>query len=281
MSSLTLEAPAKINWSLDIVGKRADGYHLLKMVMQQIALADQLIISESGEDSIVCDGMDIARETNIAYKAWQAIKQGLGLKQCLDIRIIKKIPLGGGLAGGSADAAAVLKGANQLFSLGLSDLELRRIGLTLGADVPFCLAGRAALAEGIGEILTPIDGLPEQSIVLANPGIEVPTGEIFREFSFDKITEHPRTAELIEALRQDDKKKIGSLMANLLETVTLPKYPVIIKLKDDLKKLGLMPLMSGSGASVFGLAKDEREAREAVKILKKEWPYVIHTHTIS
>ena len=230
-NSIKIEAHAKINWSLDVVGKREDGYHLLKMLMQEIALADQLVLEESCEDRIYCDDPSLSNENNIAFKAWLKLKQGLELKQCLDIRIIKKIPKAGGLAGGSADAAAVLKGANQLFSLGLDGIYLRELGLSLGADIPFCLLGGAALAEGIGEVLTPLAGIQSQEIVIANPGIEVPTVEIFKSFSLNDIVEHPHTEELLVALRSGDKKKIGLFMSNLLEKVTLKKYPEVQRIK--------------------------------------------------
>ena len=278
--SIKIEAHAKINWSLDVVGKREDGYHLLKMLMQEIALADQLVLEESCEDRIYCDDHSLSNENNIAFKAWLKLKQGLGLKQCLDIRIIKKIPKAGGLAGGSADAAAVLKGANQLFSLGLDGIYLREMGLSLGADIPFCLLGGAALAEGIGEVLTPLTGIQSQEIVIANPGIEVPTVEIFKSFSLNDIVEHPYTEELLVALRSGDKKKIGALMSNLLEKVTLEKYPLVKELKDDLRKLGLYSLMSGSGASVFALSESREEAEQAVQSLKGKWPFITSTHTI-
>ena len=279
-NNLKVEAHAKINWSLDVVGKREDGYHLLKMLMQEISLADRLTLEESGRDELHCDDPALDNEENIAFKAWLKLKKSLDLKECLSIRIEKHIPKGGGLGGGSADAAAVLKGADRLFSLDLSGQYLREIGLKLGADIPFCLLGGAALAEGVGERLTPLTGIKSQELVLANPGIEVPTAEIFKAFAFDAIEEHPKTERLIQALKKDDKKKIGELLSNLLEKPAFAKYPQIRALKEDLKSLGLCPLMSGSGSSVFALAQDKDQVDAAISRLAGKWPFIASTHTI-
>lgn len=281
MSSCTLLAAAKINWSLDVLGRRADGYHLLKMIMQRISLFDTVTVSIGAVDALSCDGNLPQDERNLAFRAWLLLKKELGLKDCLQIKVEKQIPAAAGLGGGSADAAAVLLAANRLLKLGLKGEELAPLALSLGADVPFCLLGGAALAEGIGEILTPLPGLPAYHLVVANPGIGVSTPEIFR--AFDAIQPPPPpidTEGLLKALKAGDIPAIGGLLANHLEWATLKKYPVVAKLKEDMSAAGLYPLMSGSGASVFGLAVGAEEAEAAAERLAAAWPLVYQVHTL-
>ncbi|MGI5891150.1 MAG: 4-(cytidine 5'-diphospho)-2-C-methyl-D-erythritol kinase [Bacillota bacterium] len=277
---MIINAPAKINWSLEIVGKRPDGYHLLQMIMQQISLMDIVKLEESEVDSITSNAGLPTNEDNIALKAWLLLKKELGLNQHLSIKIEKNIPIAAGLAGGSTDAAAVLKGANQLFDLGMSHHQLRELALKLGSDIPFCLLKGAALAEGIGEVLTPLPPLPRQHLLLINPGFSVSTAEIYKEFSPKKVKKRPHTQALIEALLFGEPQYIGPLLINFLETVTIEKYPQIAKIKFEMAACGLYPLMSGSGPTVFGLAPDEETALAVQKKLLKIWPFVKVCHTL-
>jgi len=278
MREITMKAPAKINWSLDITGKRADGYHLVKMLMQNISLYDEISLFQEEKDNISCDMPLPLDESNIAFKAWLLLKRELGLREHLRIKIKKNIPVAAGLAGGSADAAAVLKGANLLLGLHLSQKDLMTLGLKLGADLPFCIQGGCALVQGIGEIVEPLASWPKQYLVVANPGFAVSTASVYKEFSFASITRHPDTSALEIALRQGDVNVIGSLLVNLLENVTLKRYPKAEELKSEMASLGLYPLMSGSGPSIFGLAQGETHAFEAVSALN-HWPMAVVVHT--
>lgn len=278
MREIMIKAPAKINWSLDITGKRADGYHLVKMLMQNISLCDELSLLEAEKDGIDCDMPLPLDESNIALRAWFLLKRELGLRKHLHIKIKKNIPVAAGLAGGSADAAAVLKGANRLFELGLNQKQLMALGLKLGADLPFCIQGGCALVQGIGESVKQLPPWPKQYLVVANPGFAVSTAAVYKEFSFDKIDKHPDTEALNAALRKGDVDEIGGLLVNLLESVTLKRYPKAAQLKEEMASLGLFPLMSGSGPSVFGLAREETHAFEAASALN-HWPMAVVVHT--
>lgn len=277
---MIIQAPAKINWSLDIVGKRPDGYHLVQMIMQQISLADIIELEEAEQDSIICDAGLPLDEQNMALKAWLLLKEELDLKQHLEIKITKKIPVAAGLGGGSSDAAAVLKGVDQMFSLGLDHNQMNRLALKLGSDVPFFLIEGAAVAEGIGEILSPLPPLNKQYLLLVNPGLPVSTAEVYQEFSLKRVKKHPHIHPLIDALLFGEPQYIGPLLINVLETVTAQKYAQIKKIKFELAACGLYPLMSGSGPTVFGLAPDEQSAIAARNRLAAAWPFAEVYHTL-
>ncbi len=285
MESIQLAAHAKINWSLDVKGKvesgEHQGYHLVEMVMQSIDLADSIYLQKSREDEIICSGALPQDSSNLALRAWLLLKDRLGLQQSLRIEIIKKIPVAAGLAGGSSDAAAVLKGVNTLLDLQFTEKQLAELALSLGADVPFCLYGRPAIARGIGEELTHLPDLPQQHLVLVNPGFDVPTATVYRSFVMDKEQNHPHTQRLVLALQRGNTREIPKYMVNVLESVTLLQYPQVQQIKDDLTACGLFAMMSGSGPSVFGLAKDEAHAKEAVDQLKSKWPVVLAVRTIN
>jgi 4-diphosphocytidyl-2-C-methyl-D-erythritol kinase len=280
--SMIIDAPAKINWFLDVVGKRPqDGYHLLQMVMQQISLMDKVSLQKSEKDILTSSVEDLpTNESNLALKAWLLLKKRFNLQECLAIHIEKNIPLSSGLGGGSTDAAAVLKGANQMLDLGLEHKELAELALQLGSDVPFFLLEGAALAEGIGEILTPLPALEKQYLLLVNPGFPVSTAEVYEDFSLEHISRKPQTPEIIEALMLGQPTQIGPLLVNVLETVTANKYPEINKIKFEMAACGLYPLMAGSGASVFGLAVDQESAQAAQEKFTQRWPFVEVFHTL-
>lgn len=280
MESLTIKAPAKINWMLDILGRREDGYHLLRMIMQKITLYDRITLGKSPRDSFTCQDMALENQANLAFKAWLNLKSELALKDCLAISLEKQIPTAAGLAGGSADAAAVLNGANQLLELNLSLEYLQKTALKLGADIPFCLLEGPALVEGIGEKITPLENIPPFDLVIANPGIQVSTPWAFK--AYDKLPPQGHIDQLafISALRLGDPHKIGALLENHLEQAVIPVHPQIAQLKAQMQNLGLSPLMSGSGASVFGLAPNEAAAIKAWEKLKADWPFVQKVKTI-
>ena len=266
MASMELLAYAKINLSLDVIRKRDDGYHELEMIMQSIELHDivhietaAVGISVSSDSKWVPSDMD-----NIAGKAALLITGKYGIKDGLKIYIKKNIPVAAGLAGGSTNAAVVLKGINDLFSLGMGNTELMAMGKQIGADVPFCMAGGTMLAEGTGEKLTALAGFSGVNLVLLKPKIGVSTAWVYKNLDVGKIVNRPDTQMLISALAKADVGKVAVNMKNVLEGVTIPKYKVVQEAKDRLVKLGSSgSMMSGSGPAVFGIFTDRRKAEQA------------------
>jgi 4-diphosphocytidyl-2-C-methyl-D-erythritol kinase len=266
MDRLYTKAMGKINFSLDAINKRTDGYHNLKMVMQTVELHDILEIRKvENEITVICENSLVpANDSNIAYKAARALCDYTNLNLNVSIHIDKNIPVAAGMAGGSSDAAAVLKGINELFSLNLNMNELMKIGKTIGADVPYCLCGGTMLAEGIGDVLTPLAPLNGVNIVLVKPRIEVSTAWVFRNFINSDVIERPDTDALISALKKNDLKAIGSKLANVLESVTVKAYPIINEIKATLLDCGALgSIMSGSGPTVFGIFEDYASAQKA------------------
>ncbi|MCX7922761.1 MAG: 4-(cytidine 5'-diphospho)-2-C-methyl-D-erythritol kinase [Clostridia bacterium] len=267
---MELEARAKINLSLDVTGKRSDGYHEVRMIMQTIELHDTvcLEIIDSGIE-ISCDSRWVpSNNDNIAYKAAKLLIEKYDIKSGIKIDIRKRIPVAAGLAGGSTDAAAVMKGMNRLFSLGISQTELMALGKQIGADVPYCIKGGTMLAEGLGEILTELNPLQCLHIVLIKPKIGVSTAWVYKNLNLDIITDRPDTEMLIKAVQDNKISVLAENMKNVLETVTLTKYAVIKEIKDRLVEHGAVgSMMSGSGPSVFGIFKDKQSAEHAYKML--------------
>ncbi|WP_250675390.1 4-(cytidine 5'-diphospho)-2-C-methyl-D-erythritol kinase [Paraclostridium ghonii] len=258
MNSIDLKSRAKINLSIDVLGKREDGYHIVEMIMQTIDLYDKLKITEIEENTILIksNSLDIPlNEDNIMYKAAKLLKSGFSIEKGVEISIEKNIPVAAGMAGGSSNGAAVLVGLNKLWNLGLSEEGLKEIGLKLGADVPFCITGGSALAQGIGEELTNIKGLPEDlNILVCKPDIFVSTKEVYQSLNMDKIKRRPQNENLIGALEKEDIKFISQNMTNVLEEVTSLKYTEIRQIEDIMiKNKSLGSMMSGSGPTVFGL----------------------------
>ncbi len=275
MEELILKAKAKINLGLDVLAKRPDGYHELRMVMQSIGLCDEIRMAVRQEPGILLR-TDISEflwtetpellpdEKNLAYRAAALLMEEFGIRQGLQIDLRKKIPMAAGLAGGSADAAAVLKGVNHLFGLGLSKEELQKRGVRLGADIPYCIMLGTALAEGIGEKLTELPAAPPCFVLLVQPMIDVSTGFVYGNLKADRLRKHPDIDGQIAAIRDGNFKKMAKLMGNVLETVTIPAHPVIRELKEEMRNLGAAgAMMSGSGPTVFGLFDDEMRARKA------------------
>ena len=270
---LTLKAPAKINLGLDVLGRRDNGYHDVRMVMQSIGLYDDVTIERVEEPGICLEiNLDFlpTDERNIAYKAAKLLMDEFAISTGVKIKLEKHIPVAAGMAGGSTNAAAVLEGMNRLFSLGLTQKELMERGVKLGADVPYCIMKGTALAEGIGEILSPLPPLPECYILIAKPGISVSTKEVYEELDSKEIPEHPEIDGILEGLEEANLEKIVSAMGNVLERVTVQKYPVIDEIKQVMKKAGAMnAMMSGSGPTVFGIFKDQETAELAQQEIQK------------
>ncbi|GIM30971.1 4-(cytidine 5'-diphospho)-2-C-methyl-D-erythritol kinase [Paraclostridium bifermentans] len=279
MNSIDLKSRAKVNLSIDVLGKREDGYHLVEMIMQTIDLYDKLKITEIEENSILIksNSLDIPlNEDNIMYKAVNLLKNQFNIEKGIEISIEKNIPVAAGMAGGSSNAAAVLVGLNKLWNLGLSENELKDIGLKLGADVPFCITGGSALAEGIGEKLTNIKGLPEDlNILVCKPNIFVSTKEVYQSLNMDKVKRRPQNKELIDALQKEDVKFISENMVNVLEEVTSLKYSEIGQIEDIMiKNKALGSMMSGSGPTVFGLFDNKDCAIKAKEDLQAKYNQV-------
>ena len=276
MNSIQLKSRAKINLSIDVLGKREDGYHLVEMIMQTIDLFDKIKIFSLKEDTIIIESnsLDIPLDsTNIVYKAADLIKKQYNIKEGVKIIIEKNIPIAAGMAGGSSNAAAVLVGLNQLWQLKLSENKLKELGLKLGADVPFCIGGQTALAENIGEKLTKIDGLSENIFILVcKPELFVSTKEIYEEIDSKIIEKRPNNKLLIQLLKENKIQQIADNMYNVLEEVTRERYPVIEEIeKIMMENDALGSMMSGSGPTVFGLYINREDAENCKNKLLKKW----------
>lgn len=261
-----MKARAKINLALDVLGKRPDGYHEIRTIMQSLELCDEVSVREIG------DGIEIQSSsrslpldgTNTAHKAARILLDRYLPGKGVGINIVKNIPIAAGLAGGSADAASVLKGMNRLFGLGLSVKELMEAGRNVGADVPFCIRGGTALAEGIGEKITPLAALPETHVLLVCPEIAVSTAGVYGRLNLDKITVRPDINGLIRLIESGERVGLGAGMVNVLETVTAEATETIGEIKNRLIESGAFAgIMSGSGPTVFGLFTEKSKAIEA------------------
>ncbi|RST71131.1 4-(cytidine 5'-diphospho)-2-C-methyl-D-erythritol kinase [Siminovitchia acidinfaciens] len=257
---LLVKAPAKINLSLDVLGKREDGFHEVEMVMTTIDLADRLELTEIKEDQVAILSRNRfvpADERNLAYQAAKLLKERYQIDKGVEISINKIIPVAAGLAGGSSDAAATLRGLNDLWDLGLSLNELAELGSEIGSDVSFCVYGGTALAKGRGEKVMKLPAPPACWVVLAKPSIGVSTSEIYRNVDVRNIS-HPNTKGMIQALENNDYEGVCANMSNALESVTLRMYPEVLHIKKQMERFGAdSVLMSGSGPTVFGLVRHD------------------------
>ncbi|MDD4798434.1 MAG: 4-(cytidine 5'-diphospho)-2-C-methyl-D-erythritol kinase [Clostridia bacterium] len=272
MQQIELSAYAKINWSLLITGQRDDGYHTLMSLMEQVDLADEITVQKAAFDQIACPPLP-EDASNLALAAWLALKKKLNLKDCLRIIIKKNIPLASGLAGGSSDAAAVLRGANDLLDLGQTDEQLAELGLSLGADLPFCLAGGAAVVSGIGERVEKVSDFPQMPLLLINPGQAVSTAAAYRGRMgafCDRTVAYSKIASLLIARRRLDFAQIAMVWQNDLQKSSIALCPAIAHIKLDLAKAGIPSLMSGSGATVIAPPLDE----ENLSKLQEKYPFV-------
>jgi len=257
---LLVKAPAKINLSLDVLYKRPDGYHEVEMIMTTIDLADRIELTLLAEDkiNIVSQNRFVPDDRrNLAYQAALLLKERFHIKQGVTIAIEKVIPVAAGLAGGSSDAAATLRGLNKLWNLGLTLDELANLGAEIGSDVSFCVYGGTALAKGRGEIITELPAPPTCWVILAKPFIGVSTAEVYRCLDLKKVT-HPDTNEMIKAIRANDYSMVCQNVGNVLEEVTLHLHPEVAQIKDQMKRFGAdAVLMSGSGPTVFGIVQHD------------------------
>ncbi|MBR0085594.1 MAG: 4-(cytidine 5'-diphospho)-2-C-methyl-D-erythritol kinase [Lachnospiraceae bacterium] len=271
MDKLILKAFGKINLMLDITGRREDGYHLLKSIMHTVELCDTVTIerNDTGLVRVFSDNEQTGpMEDNIAYKAAMLIKETCGISDGLDIRLYKKIPIAAGMAGGSADCAAVLKGLDRMYGLKLGP-RLYELGLKLGADVPFCIKNGCELCEGIGEIMTEAPYLPDCYIVVAKPPVSVSTKDVYREIDKREIIKHPDPEKMKKALIAGDLKAICGQMYNVLEEVTADKHPVIREIEEMMdQSRAVKSIMTGSGPTVTGIFDDPEAAEQAAGKIK-------------
>jgi len=269
VKKLQLKAPAKVNYRLDVLGKRADGYHDLRMVMQRVDLCDdiEIALTQTPGIRVTCGRPGVPDGPgNIAWRAADALVKLSGRQVGIDIAITKRIPVAAGLGGGSSDAATVLMGVNELLELGLSDQRLMEIGVKLGADVPFFIFKKTALAEGIGDQLTALDQVPSLWVVLVNAGIHVSTAWVYQN-----LTLTTKSAPAIVSRSYGSLDEVCALLSNDLEPVTCTRFPLVSELKEMLIAEGAHgSLMSGSGSTVFGLFPDEGSARRAAAEIVKD-----------
>lgn len=274
MDKIELKAYGKINIGLDVIRKREDGYHDLDMIMQTVGVYDDVIISR--EDGTQTYEIEVSTDAdilpndkgNLAFMAAKVLMEAYDIKSKVKIHINKRIPIAGGMAGGSADCAAVLRGVNKLFQLGLTDEQLQEYGVKLGADVPYCIVGGTKRAQGIGEILTDLPTPPKCYVIIAKLDAFVSTKFVYSHIRPAQIENHPDIDGIIESIKAGDLYGMCEKIANVMEDVTIPEYPIIQKVKDILKSNGAVnALMSGSGPTVFGIYDDEEKAKQSMDVL--------------
>ena len=288
MNQIELKALAKINLGLDVLGRRENGYHDVRMIMQSIFLYDEVRIEKKEAAGIEVETnlkfLPVG-EDNIAYKAAKLLIDEFGIGEGVRITLRKHIPVAAGLAGGSSNAAAVLFGMNRIFRLGLSQKDLMERGVKLGADVPYCIMRGTVLAEGIGEELKRLPAMPKCTVLIAKPPISVSTKTVYEALDSKEITEHPDIDGIIKGLELGNLKMIADSMGNVLEKVTVPMHPEIEEIKQEMKEAGALgAMMSGSGPTVFGLFESRVAARAAQRnIREKELTrqvYVTNIHSV-
>lgn len=274
MDSIRLKARAKINLGLDVLGKREDGYHEVRMVMQTIGIYDRLILTKIPEEEIrITSNLAFlpVNENNLIYKAIKLLKDEYHFPGGVSVDLNKFIPVAAGMAGGSTDAASTMFGVNRLFGLNLSMGKMMELGVRLGADVPYCVMRGTALAEGIGEKLTRITPVPHMWILIAKPQINVSTRLVYEQLDMGGIQKHPDIDGIIRAIEAQDVVRVAQSMGNVLENVTVPLYPVIETIKQDMLSHGAInAMMSGSGPTVFGIFPDEQTTLACQAFLKKK-----------
>lgn len=277
MDCVTRRAYAKINLGLDVIRRRPDGYHEVKMIMQTVGIYDVLTFRKRKGEGVFPDiTISLDKEelpcdrNNLIYKAAELIMQTYDIKEGVDITLNKNIPIAAGMAGGSTDAAAVFHGFNELFGLSMSLEDMKQMGVKIGADVPYCIMGGTALSEGIGEILTPLPAPPKAFLLIAKPEINVSTKFVYENLHADRLTCHPDIDGMIEALQRGNLEGITDRMGNVLETVTIKEYPIITRIKEEMQKGGAEnSLMSGSGPTVFGIFKNKEGAEKSYGVIKE------------
>ena len=280
------QAYAKINLSLDITGKREDGYHEVRMVMQTVDLCDALSFSKGKPgtgivlrtDNEALNTEQSEGKDNLVVKAARVLFEYVGKAEDVEINLSKHIPMAAGMAGGSADAAATFSGLNRLFEYKLSDDELEKMAIRVGADVPFCIRGGLDLCEGIGEVLTPLKALGNVYVTVCKPDVDVATGMVYKTYDSVEQPIHPDVEAMLKAISDGDAGKTAALMGNALEPVTVGFYPVIKEIEEFMEAGGaIRSIMTGSGPTVFGLFKSARDADMMAAALKGKYPgYSVH-----
>lgn len=273
MEQITRKAYAKINIGLDVLRRREDGYHELKMIMQTVDICDDLVFEKAAQPGIVIrtDHEELPVDgNNLIYKAADLLFREKGITEGVQITLTKRIPIAAGMAGGSSDAAATMHGVNELFGMGYSIQELQELGVKLGADIPYCLVGGTMLSEGIGEILTPLPAPPDCFLVVAKPDINVSTAFVYGNLHANRLTYHPDIDGMVRALQIGNLRGITDRLGNVLETVTIKEYPIIEEIKELMRSMGAEnTLMSGSGPSVFGIYTDRKTAEAAAHAVEE------------
>lgn len=284
MKSVEKKAYAKINLSLDVVRRREDGYHDLEMIMQQIGICDIIRVEETegSEIEISADGGNIPTDSdNIVYKISYTLKERFNIGKGVRIHIEKNIPVAAGLAGGSTDAAAVMMILNEIWNLDMDKDEMTDIAKNIGADIPFFFYGKTALAEGIGEKITPLSDFSGRKILLVNPGVPVNTGHVYKNLKLDENLKRPDNKELIEFIENGETQKLAENMANVLESVTIAEHPVIDEIKKEMMDCGALgSMMSGSGPTVFGIFDKDSTIETAYERMKEKYKTALITETI-
>ncbi len=273
MNEFYMKAFAKINLGLDVISKLPNGYHEVKMIMQSLAICDELFFTKIPAGiTMTCDDAELPTdENNLVYRAASLMFDEYHIPGGVSIHLKKNIPIAAGMAGGSTDAAAVMKGINEFFQLNIPLQELMELGVRIGADVPYCIMGGTTLAEGIGEKLTPLPPMPKCLVLVVKPDINVSTKFVYEHLDAEGVAHHPDIDGMIDAIHAGSLQGIMDKMGNVLETVTIPAHPVIDTIKDKMTELGaLKTLMSGSGPTVFGFFTKENDAAKAFTHLKAD-----------
>lgn len=273
MDRLELNAYAKVNLGLDVLRRREDGYHELRMIMQTVDLYDTLTLEKTEEPGIfmTCNVEGLpCDERNLVYKSAKLMLDTYGLPGGIRMHLEKRIPMAAGMAGGSTDAAAVFNGINELYDLKQDKERLCELGVKIGADVPYCIVGGTALSEGIGEVLTQLPNVPDCVVLIAKPDFDVSTKYVYENLHANSLTYHPDIDAQAEAIRAGDLAGVVKAMDNVLETVTEKKYTEITTIKKLMEEHGAMrAMMSGSGPTVFGLYEDTGKAEEAAEAIRE------------
>lgn len=272
MDIIKRKAYAKINLGLDVIRRREDGYHEVKMIMQNIGIHDELTFRKQADGiTLKIDRVDLPADgNNLIYKTAKLIKEEYGITEGVRIDLKKRIPIAAGLAGGSTDAAAVFWGMNELFSLGMSREKMCELGVRIGADVPYCIMGGTAIAEGIGEKLTPLPDAPKAVVLIAKPDVSVSTKDVYQNLNVPELKVHPDIDGMTKAIIRHDLDGVIERMDNVLENVTVRMHPVIDEIKNFMRASGAArAMMSGSGPTVFGIYTDQAQAADAYMKLKE------------
>ncbi|MGN9162504.1 4-(cytidine 5'-diphospho)-2-C-methyl-D-erythritol kinase [Clostridium sulfidigenes] len=280
---MKVKAYGKVNIVLDIIGKREDGYHLLRMIMQTVNIYDELTFNKGAEGIHITSNKEFVPtdNKNLVYKAIELFCDTYGIKREIEVHIEKNIPVEAGMAGGSTDAAAALRAMRDIYRPNVSNEELRLLGVKLGADVPYCIEGGTALCEGIGEVITPLKDFKDKLMVVVKPNFGVSTVDAYKGFKLNEVKVHPDVEGVIKAMARDDVKYVADNMMNLLELVTIKDHKEIEDIKDFMCKEGALgAMMSGSGPTVFGFFNDVNKANQCADRLRDKYKEVFVTRTI-